>query len=153
MSAQAPERPRVSVIVPNYNHAPYLRGRLQSVLDQTLGDLEVIFMDDASTDQSLAVFEPFRETLKQIRNFRLHSREPIDAEESTGVKEFDELNRFIRQMTEKAVADYQHLKEFAENASHELQTPLSIVRGKLELLQESDLNSEQHDYEIGRAHV
>lgn len=95
---------------------------------------------------SSRVFEPFRTTLRKIRNFRLQSREPIKAEENTGVQEFDELNRFISQMTQKAVADYQHLKEFAENASHELQTPLSIVRGKLELLQETDLDSEQHDY-------
>ncbi len=95
---------------------------------------------------SSRVFEPFRKTLHQIRNFTLHTREPIEAERDTGVKEFDELNRFISQMTEKAVADYQHLKEFAENASHELQTPLSIARGKLELLQGSDLNAEQHDY-------
>lgn len=95
---------------------------------------------------SSRVFEPFRNTLRKIRNFRLRSRDPIDAEENTGVQEFDELNHFIRDMSEKAVADYQHLKQFAENASHELQTPLSIMKGKLELLQETDLNSEQHDY-------
>ncbi len=95
---------------------------------------------------SSRVFEPFRQTLRRIRNFTLTTREPIETDEDTGVQEFDELNRFIGQMTEKAVADYQHLKEFAENASHELQTPLSIAKGKLELLQESELNSEQHDY-------
>lgn len=95
---------------------------------------------------SSRVFAPFRRTLHKIRNFTLQNRRPIEAKQNTGVKEFDELNRFVSQMTEKAVADYQHLKEFAENASHELQTPLSNARGKLELLQESDLDSEQHDY-------
>ncbi len=49
--------PRVSVVVPNYNHAPYLERRLRSVLDQTVRDIEVIFLDDASPDDSLAVFE------------------------------------------------------------------------------------------------
>jgi glycosyltransferase involved in cell wall biosynthesis len=51
--------PRVSVIIPNYNHARFLHRRLESVLNQTFTDLEVIFLDDASTDDSLRVFEPF----------------------------------------------------------------------------------------------
>lgn len=47
--------PRVSVIVPNYNHAPYLRERLHSILGQTYQDFELIVLDDASSDDSLAV--------------------------------------------------------------------------------------------------
>ncbi|WP_395261753.1 sensor histidine kinase [Halalkalibaculum sp. DA3122] len=91
------------------------------------------------------LFKPFRDTLEKIRDFKLHQREPIEAEE-TSIKEFDELNRFVNAMTTKAISDYQNLKEFAENASHELQTPLSIAQGKLELLTETDLNSEQFKY-------
>ena len=49
--------PLVSVIVPNYNHAPYLGRRLDSVLGQTFGDVEVLLLDDASTDGSRAVLE------------------------------------------------------------------------------------------------
>jgi glycosyltransferase involved in cell wall biosynthesis len=45
-------QPKVSVIVPNYNHAPYLSERLDSILDQTYNDLELIIIDDASTDES-----------------------------------------------------------------------------------------------------
>lgn len=44
--------PKVSVIIPNYNHARYLDQRIQSVLNQTYQDFEVIFLDDASTDNS-----------------------------------------------------------------------------------------------------
>jgi glycosyltransferase involved in cell wall biosynthesis len=51
--------PRVSVIIPNYNHAPFLRQRMRSVLDQTFNDLEVIVLDDASTDDSLRVLAEF----------------------------------------------------------------------------------------------
>jgi glycosyltransferase involved in cell wall biosynthesis len=47
--------PRVSVIVPNYNHAPYLRDRLRSILSQTYQDFELIVLDDTSSDDSLAV--------------------------------------------------------------------------------------------------
>src|SRR5690606_27361165 len=55
----------------------------------------------------------------------------------------NELNCFLERMTDKAVKDYSSLKEFAENASHELQTPLAIIRSKLELLSESDIRGEQ----------
>ena len=91
------------------------------------------------------LFKPFRETLKQIKEFNLQEKKPIEAEE-TNVEEFDDLNRFVEEMTRKAVSDYRNLKEFAENASHELQTPLSIVKGKMELLTETDLSQEQYRY-------
>lgn len=91
------------------------------------------------------LFKPFRDTLDRIKKFNLQDKDPIHAEE-TKVKEFNDLNRFVEEMTGKAVADYINLKEFAENASHELQTPLSIVKGKLELLTETDLMPEQYQY-------
>ncbi|MDX1672226.1 MAG: HAMP domain-containing sensor histidine kinase [Balneolaceae bacterium] len=91
------------------------------------------------------LFKPFRTTLDRIKRFNLYEKKPIEAEQ-TNVEEFNELNRFVEEMTEKAVSDYRNLKEFAENASHELQTPLSIAQGKLELLSETDLDSEQYRY-------
>jgi glycosyltransferase involved in cell wall biosynthesis len=51
--------PNVSVIVPNYNHARFLEKRLESIFNQTYQDFEVIFLDDASTDNSLDVFSKF----------------------------------------------------------------------------------------------
>ena len=50
----------VSVIIPNYNHARYLDERIQSVLNQTFQEFEVIILDDKSTDQSLEVIEKYR---------------------------------------------------------------------------------------------
>ena len=91
------------------------------------------------------LFNPFRKTLERIKNFSLQDKEPITAEE-TSVAEFDDLNKFVEQMTSKAISDYSNLKEFAENASHELQTPLSIIKGKLELLTETDLSPEQYQF-------
>lgn len=52
--------PKVSVIVPNYNHAPYLRQRIDSILYQTYQDFELILLDDCSTDNSREVFESYR---------------------------------------------------------------------------------------------
>lgn len=49
----------VSVIVPNYNHAPYLRERLDSIYNQTYQNFEVILLDDCSKDNSRAILEEY----------------------------------------------------------------------------------------------
>lgn len=49
----------VSVIIPNYNHARYLRQRIESVLAQSFTDYELIIMDDASTDQSRSIIQEY----------------------------------------------------------------------------------------------
>jgi hypothetical protein len=53
--------PTVSVIIPNYNHAPYLRQRIDSVLQQDYQDFEVILLDDCSKDDSRQVLENYRD--------------------------------------------------------------------------------------------
>jgi glycosyltransferase involved in cell wall biosynthesis/SAM-dependent methyltransferase len=55
-----PARPLVSVIVPNYNYASFLPDRLESILKQTHRVFEILVLDDASTDSSLAVIESYR---------------------------------------------------------------------------------------------
>ena len=52
--------PQVSVIIPNYKHAPYLNERIDSVLHQSYQDFEVILLDDCSPDNSRAVLEQYR---------------------------------------------------------------------------------------------
>ena len=52
---------KVSVIVPNYNHAPYLRQRIESILNQSFQDFELILMDDNSTDGSREIIEAYRD--------------------------------------------------------------------------------------------
>lgn len=52
--------PLVSVIIPNYNHAPYLRERIESVLAQKMDDMEVILLDDRSTDMSRDIIDSYR---------------------------------------------------------------------------------------------
>ena len=88
------------------------------------------------------ILAPFKRTLRVIQYFDLKQKEAIRLPE-TRTSEFRELNGFLKKMTEKAREDYQSLKEFTENASHELQTPTAIIRGKLDLLMESDIRDEQ----------
>lgn len=59
-------QPKVSVIVPNFNHAPYLRERLDSIYRQTYKNFEVILLDDCSTDQSREILTEYAVRHKDI---------------------------------------------------------------------------------------
>ncbi|WP_178989000.1 glycosyltransferase family 2 protein [Winogradskyella schleiferi] len=52
---------KVSVIIPNFNHCDYLHQRIDSVLNQTYQDFEVILLDDVSKDQSVRILETYRD--------------------------------------------------------------------------------------------
>jgi signal transduction histidine kinase len=92
---------------------------------------------------SIWLFRPFNVTLQAIKNFRLNDTSPIILQK-TSTKEFRELNQILEQMIQKIQSDYLSLKEFSENASHEMQTPLAVAKGKLELLlQSKNMDEEQ----------
>lgn len=52
--------PKVSIIIPSYNHGRFLEKRIQSILEQSFQDFEVIILDDASTDNSREIIEKYR---------------------------------------------------------------------------------------------
>ncbi len=92
---------------------------------------------------SRRIWGPFNYTLNQIKQFDLREQKPLEFMK-TDVQEFKELNQLLTVMTHKIQQDYQNLKEFTENASHEFQTPLAIIQSKLELLLSNNhLNDEQ----------
>jgi glycosyltransferase involved in cell wall biosynthesis len=53
--------PRVSVVIPSYNHEKYIAASIQSVLDQTYQDFEIVITDDSSTDNSVEVIKNFND--------------------------------------------------------------------------------------------
>jgi glycosyltransferase involved in cell wall biosynthesis len=56
--------PRVSVLIPSYNHAPYLPAALQSVFDQTYRDYEIVVVDDGSTDGSVEILQGYGDRIR-----------------------------------------------------------------------------------------
>jgi signal transduction histidine kinase len=93
---------------------------------------------------SLQLWKPFRSTLEKLKTFNLNNQTKIEFEKSS-TAEFEELNKALNLLIEKNIQVYQTQKEFTENASHELQTPLAILKGKLGLLlQEKELTTNQY---------
>jgi len=83
---------------------------------------------------SAALWMPFRETMKKLNEFDITKKQPFEVPAQTGITEFNELNAVADNLVTKAKQAYHNQKQFVENASHEIQTPLAIIRSKLELL-------------------
>ena len=93
---------------------------------------------------SKSVWKPFRKTLDQLKTFNLNQQTEIEFDE-TDIKEFYELNQSLSKLIDQNISVYKTQKEFTENASHELQTPLAILKNKLDiLLQNEDLTEKQY---------
>lgn len=82
------------------------------------------------------LWRPFYDTLHSIETFKVEDgRVPAFAD--TRISEFSELNGTLHKILSHSVRSYQVQKQFTENASHELQTPLAIAQGKLDLLMQT----------------
>ena len=93
---------------------------------------------------SRLVWSVFYDTIGKINRYDLNTHQDFMLLDSD-VREFADLNRVLKIMTERIKDDYLNLKEYTENASHEIQTPLAIINSKLELLlQSGDMNEKQY---------
>ncbi|WP_420151488.1 sensor histidine kinase [Spirosoma sp.] len=79
------------------------------------------------------LWHPFYDTLSRIKRFDLSSDTSLQLDKPE-ITEFSELNDVLQKMAAKMQQDYRSLKEFTENASHEMQTPLALINAKVEQL-------------------
>jgi len=94
---------------------------------------------------SKKIWKPFHFILSAIHNYKIDLAQNLSFPKSS-VDEFNELSVAIEKMSAKINNDFKILKEFTENASHEIQTPLAIIKNKLEiLLQSPGLTKDQMD--------
>ncbi|MBL0103180.1 MAG: HAMP domain-containing histidine kinase [Bacteroidetes bacterium] len=92
---------------------------------------------------SSKIWNPFYRALNILKTFDLQKGGATTFQRSK-VDEFNALNAELSKLTDKVSRDYRNLREFTENMSHETQTPLAIIRSKLELLlQGSNLTETQ----------
>lgn len=89
------------------------------------------------------IWQPFRNTLKKLKSFDLTAQRAVSFDK-TNIEEFEELNQSLQKLIDKNISVYSQQKTFIENASHELQTPLAVLKSKLDLLlQNKNITSEQ----------
>jgi signal transduction histidine kinase len=85
---------------------------------------------------SKILWKPFYKTLQGLNSYEIKNHEqrhfaPVNT------LEFNQLNDALNKMTEKIYTDFIQQKEFTENASHEMQTPLAVIKANLDLLIQS----------------
>ena len=92
---------------------------------------------------SLKIWQPFYKTLNELKEFS-YEKPRFKLSSESQLYEFTELNKTLEKLTRKVITDYQSLKRFTEDASHEIQTPLAVIQSKLEtLMQYPDLKKDQ----------
>lgn len=95
--------------------------------------LLIFFLVIVNYGISKVLLKGFYTLLRNIRSFDLKKSSSFKPVHS-GIKEFQQLNTVLSHLTKKISSDYSNLKEFSENISHEIQTPLSIIRSRVEYL-------------------
>lgn len=85
---------------------------------------------------SRGLWGSFYNTLNGIQRFDMRTNivfNPVP----TSITEFIQLNRVLKTLTDKIRSEYVNMKEFSENASHEIQTPLAVIRTRIEQILQS----------------
>jgi signal transduction histidine kinase len=91
------------------------------------------------------IWNPFYQSLEAVQQFKVGGNAPMQLAVSN-IDEFQLMNKILKKITEQAQLDYLSLKTFSENASHEIQTPLAVIRSKLDLMmQDEQLTQKQSE--------
>lgn len=91
------------------------------------------------------LWKPFYIILQQLKQFNLTDKNNITSTNSE-IEEFKELNNTVTFMSSRVKDDYQNLKNFIDNASHELLTPIAVINSKLDILiQTEDFSQRQSE--------
>lgn len=88
------------------------------------------------------IWQPFYKTIHQIKSYSVSNKQPLQLAKEP-IDELNLLNESLNKMTQSIFIEYTTLKTFTENASHEMQTPLAVIRSKIDLLlQQSELKEQ-----------
>jgi signal transduction histidine kinase len=95
------------------------------------------------------IWNPFYQILNQLKTYRLGKTKDMETIE-TNVSEFKELDKAVKELLIHTDETFTNQKQFIENASHELQTPLAIAINKIELLLDKNNLNEEQSVNIGQ---
>lgn len=88
------------------------------------------------------LWRPFYQTLDAVKEFKVDSEKRIQFPQ-TNTEEFDTMAKTLDRSIHQAKTDYLALKTFSENASHEIQTPIAIIRSKIDMLMQDAMLTEE----------
>ncbi len=83
------------------------------------------------------LWKPFHETIKKLKNHSIENDTTLDLKK-TSITEFAALNDTLTAMAGRNQKIFQSQKQFTENASHEMQTPLAVLQAKIDLLMQTN---------------
>lgn len=120
--------PQISVLLPVYNAAPYLRAAVGSILSQTFSDYELLALDDGSTDGSLSILQQIAATDQRLR---------VISRENKGLVET--LNELIglsrgRYLARMDADDFSEPRRFELQVAYLNEHPECVVVGTRSLL-------------------
>ena len=126
---------------------------IQSIIVITVALILLILVTAFITNRIVLkrLWQPFYTTLQHMQQFKLGRAKKINFD-SSNTDEFSYLNSTLTKVLGKAQYDYTALKEFTENASHELQTPLAVIQSKLDILIQNEKLSENESNAIQSAY-
>ena len=105
--------------------------------------LAFIFLFYLNKSRNEKLWKPFFTNLTKLKNFSVRSDKPLQLVDSE-VLEFHELHKELKILTSKIQTDYKNLKQFTEDVSHEMQTPLAIMQAKIDtVINDGEINETQ----------
>ena len=103
----------------------------------------IVFFINRSRNERM--WKPFFTSLDTLKTFSFDTKEPI-VFESSNIQEFNELNTGLNELVTKIRGDYNNLKQFTEDVSHEAQTPLAIMQAKIEnIINQNGISDTQYE--------
>lgn len=124
----------ITILKPTIEQEELMEGLLSS-FEIIIGFLVLAFFI-VNWFVSKTLWKPFYNTLSKLNNYDIKQHHAYQFD-SSSTKEFNQLNLALTAMTNKLNSDFLQQKEFTENASHEMQTPLAVVKANLSLLMQS----------------
>lgn len=97
------------------------------------------------------LWRPFHKSMAMMKNYSI-GQKPYPVFPSTDIDEFATLNKTLNESISKSEQEFRSLKEFTENASHEMQTPVAVIRSKMDILIQDEHLSESQSRSVQGAY-
>ena len=128
---------------------------LQVIIGVTIAMIGLILLAGYLINRTVIrrLWKPFYQTIDKVKNYHLTDQDTLTLDK-VDIEEFSLLNQSINEMITRIQQDYSALKNFTGQAAHEMQTPLAIIRSKLDVLMQNEALLEKnapHIMDIERA--